>query len=606
MMENANEKKWFVYMTDHHEGPFTAQQLQEMFETGRISLSSHAWCDGMADWTVIDQISSLAELSKPKSTQSGPTLVAASTEKSEPAAKESFMPILEVAPVSEDSAASPVSVSPLISLETKEEATNSTSPAPVISLNSASPQSKTTETLSPLKLEEKSETTNTDRVFGKVHNPDEWTKTDVRQFSAGRDIPTDTLVHAPKSAAKSNKTRLGILLLILACAVGGFYYWQQRGAKSVPTASTSSGPSWVSSVWSATLSTFGKLPVVGGYFSPLPSLADVKPEEMEELKTAARAPLKEGSKVAMALSQTDLASPKIYIATNLPDDTQLDVIFVGVPESLLNQTSFAERVQASVKKRLATTAPLRAADGGQIPRGQYFIYVVESQGQPSAVMTELASVPPANGNLPAKVLSMAPQSRGGKVFGSKALFLGGPKDDGYAQRLTEYHEKLQTKSQQELSELNQYYATLESQFTSTDAEFEKYLNGGKVTPAKAKAWAKFHDNFTALQNQLAQASAQWGGASPEALEKEYFYHMLYAHLQKLVLHVNQVHEHHQSFFAGLDRSGNMGKDERKAFEDKLAQLSSDCAQVLGAFKEKLDTATNTPPTANGMPVREGL
>jgi len=624
MMENANEKKWFVYMTDHHEGPFSAQQLQEMFETGRITQSSHAWCDGMADWTVIDQIASLAEVSKAKSkpSNSGPTLVAATvtaigpssasstkttTSAPDQALVESVSPVLEV--VTEPATPNSQHSLPLFSLEPKleSESDHASEPAPVISLEAKDAKGGTNtsiESPAAFKLEEKREITNADLVFGTVHNPNEWTKTDVKQFSAGRDIPAGDVSRTdlPQNKAKNNKTRIGILLLLLAVVLGGGYYWKLKTASPASTPASvpanNSGPSWWSTAWNGTLATLAKIPGLGAYLSPLPQLTDIKPEEMEELKTAARASLKEGASVAIAMSQTDLASPKLYLASNLPEDTQLDVIFIGVPESLLNQTSFTQKIQTSVKKKLATTAPLRAQDGGPIPRGQYFVYVVESQGQPSQVTSELSNVPVAKGNFPAKVLSLSPQARGGKVFATKALFLGGPKDEGYAQRLTEYHEKLRTKAQQELSELNQYYSTLESQFTSSDSEFEKYLNGGKLTPAKTKAWNKFHETFTGLQNQLTQASAQWGGASPEVLEKEYFYHNLYAHLQKLVLHVNQVHEHHNSYFSG--------SVDRATFEERLAQLSSDCAQVLGAFKEKLEQAANTPPTANGMPVREGL
>lgn len=47
-----NEKKWFVYLSDHHEGPFSLDELKEKVEINAISASSYVWKEGMADWLV--------------------------------------------------------------------------------------------------------------------------------------------------------------------------------------------------------------------------------------------------------------------------------------------------------------------------------------------------------------------------------------------------------------------------------------------------------------------------------------------------------------------------------------------------------------------------
>lgn len=66
-------KKWFIYVGDHHEGPFSADEVFQKIKSGVVNTpisETHVWCEGMADWQLMEQVPELkpliAQLAKPK------------------------------------------------------------------------------------------------------------------------------------------------------------------------------------------------------------------------------------------------------------------------------------------------------------------------------------------------------------------------------------------------------------------------------------------------------------------------------------------------------------------------------------------------------------
>lgn len=53
------QKKWFVYMEDHHEGPFTPEEIYQRQKAGNVNPESYVWCEGMADWQMLEQVAEL-------------------------------------------------------------------------------------------------------------------------------------------------------------------------------------------------------------------------------------------------------------------------------------------------------------------------------------------------------------------------------------------------------------------------------------------------------------------------------------------------------------------------------------------------------------------
>ena len=58
-MNSELQKKWFVYISDHHEGPFNAVELSQKQKTGSVSNQSYIWTEGMADWKPLFEVSEL-------------------------------------------------------------------------------------------------------------------------------------------------------------------------------------------------------------------------------------------------------------------------------------------------------------------------------------------------------------------------------------------------------------------------------------------------------------------------------------------------------------------------------------------------------------------
>lgn len=65
-MDNANEQKWFVYIGDKHEGPFSVAEIGQKIKEGIITTEQYVWCDGMADWLPMMDVSDFKSLAPAK------------------------------------------------------------------------------------------------------------------------------------------------------------------------------------------------------------------------------------------------------------------------------------------------------------------------------------------------------------------------------------------------------------------------------------------------------------------------------------------------------------------------------------------------------------
>ena len=113
----SDEKKWFVYVGDHHEGPFTVEEIQTKISQGAVAVDGFAWADGMGDWMPMSQIPafgdgpSLTTLSKEQPHEAHPEPSAESSTQSPPltlvAASQVDQPEMSRAPEQPHSAPAP-------------------------------------------------------------------------------------------------------------------------------------------------------------------------------------------------------------------------------------------------------------------------------------------------------------------------------------------------------------------------------------------------------------------------------------------------------------------------------------------------------------------
>lgn len=58
-MNTEIDKKWFVYVGDHHEGPFSLKEVSDKKKSGQVSDESYVWCEGMDDWLMMSRVPEL-------------------------------------------------------------------------------------------------------------------------------------------------------------------------------------------------------------------------------------------------------------------------------------------------------------------------------------------------------------------------------------------------------------------------------------------------------------------------------------------------------------------------------------------------------------------
>ncbi len=61
-MDGFNEKKWFVYLADHHEGPFSLDEIETKIRGHEVTTSNFIWCEGMADWKSMTELTEFAPM----------------------------------------------------------------------------------------------------------------------------------------------------------------------------------------------------------------------------------------------------------------------------------------------------------------------------------------------------------------------------------------------------------------------------------------------------------------------------------------------------------------------------------------------------------------
>jgi hypothetical protein len=64
-MDGFDEKKWFLYLSDHHEGPFSLAEIQEKMSGGQVSTANYVWCEGMPDWKPMTEVPAFVSLVNP-------------------------------------------------------------------------------------------------------------------------------------------------------------------------------------------------------------------------------------------------------------------------------------------------------------------------------------------------------------------------------------------------------------------------------------------------------------------------------------------------------------------------------------------------------------
>lgn len=518
-MDATQEKKWFIYIGDHHEGPISIDEIQQKLSQGQVTSGSFVWAEGMPDWKAMNEIDAFQGLSQ-------------SASDSAPA------PAPVAAPIQEDA------------------------PAPALA-----------------------------------------TAEEIQMPNENKSAPVQVV-------GGQSKMKRAIRLLILLggpAAIIGLYMAGMLNPLLENPAVKAMTISMTESVRPQLIALSEKVPLLKGIISPIPHLEDVNPDELEELKHAAGQPEGGAPVVALAMSQGDLLMPSFYAAGNVSEGAQYFLVVVGIGDTLLNQTSFDVSRKVTFSKKMAKSEPVRAPDGKSLPRGEYFVTIQDSlpEATPAApaVQTPPQTPPPAQPGQPAAAVPppeppAQPVAKKINVLVKKQYFLGGPKDATYQQRLKEYHDRIKAKAVGELNEVKQFAATLESQITGTATAFAKMKGKSPKTLklAQKKQWEAHHTKWEQLQKQLDQSFSAW---TPDVLNREMFYSMLYSRLQNIATTLNKFHQLEHSYFTDP-------KVDVAQIEGMHGPMLNELQATLGELKAKIDQAEKIPPSPRGLPRKDGL
>lgn len=493
-MDGFKEKKWFVYMGDHHEGPFSLEEIQGKMQAGLVTASQYAWCEGMGDWQQIPEVEAFQSILKP-SLRLVPSVPPTPTERREPTLTDAT----RMAPVSSGEGTIAVSRTDLHA--PAAESVPGTASAVV-------------ETATPFVAQVLTEP-----------QPQAMAASEVVTIAAhAPSIETpfaeEELVQKPKrNFRRLLRPLLWIALLasVTAAAVLGVFDPLLSSPAVVGVSRT---------IGNATrpvmLQLAEKVPLVSRWFSPIPRLDEVSAADWPDFVDAARVP-EPGTapRVGVAVAQPDLLQPSFLVSSPLPDGTVFDIEVEGVPDTLLNHTEFFAKSRATLASRWGRSDAIRTPDGRPVPRGEYWVRVFEA-GKGGA---------------------------GAQPLSRKGYFLGGVRDDTYRDRLKEYHVRLAEKAKAELEELKQFTGSVEQQLQSTQSEFTRYraAKGKKPVAAAAKTWANFHKKWTQFDAQLSGTVQSW---TPEKLQTDTFYSSLYERVKAAALAQSQVHGLHHAWTTG--------------------------------------------------------
>jgi hypothetical protein len=312
----------------------------------------------------------------------------------------------------------------------------------------------------------------------------------------------------------------------------------------------------------------------------IPNIQDVPVDTLQTLELAMVGSPTQGKKFEIALAQTDPNRPYFYVATNLPDQTKLDLILIGNGETLLNRLQFSAASRVTTTFGLGKSEPILALGANPIPKGEYQVFLVEANeaSPPSAV------------------------SPGTNFLFNKTFFIGGPRDETYLTRLKAFHEKIKQSAERESQELKQYSDTLQMQFQMLTQEFSKYSKVQKPSPRQMAAWAKTVTSWKQLNGQMEQTIQTW---TPETLQNEFFYGKTYENVKGSYESLQKLFNMENAFLEPAARaSADSANADRNAFDIQHGKATSEARDSLDLLKNRVEAILKAPKTASGLPTRE--
>ncbi|MBI3555330.1 MAG: DUF4339 domain-containing protein [Deltaproteobacteria bacterium] len=569
-MEN---KEWFLYVVDHHEGPFSADEVKKLIKKGQAKNSSYVWKDGLEDWMLMADVTELG----PGGSKSDGHGAFSFLTKFSGLLKRKPKPGSGNEPHVPGAAAAALAAGDGASISTGPDISDVSASDSVWCLNSNK------EFSGPFSLKNIVRKVNDGNVavedgvwkegwssFVRIANIPgfmEGVKPDVLAGKTEKKKKKKVSASAKGAAAamgmgsggaavagyswyKSRKVKFLLLVAVPAtiyqAVVMGFAdpllekipgskekikaldlkpLPVNKLARYIFMAQDMAMPLIYSGV--------AKLPEpIQAYFSmlQLPEGVELLPNDVENLREVSSSDLKGGVRVASALPPGDEMNPGFYIASNAPSGTNFTVALRGKEGTLLNATGYEKTFSVEITKHLGS-APRFTSEGGKpLPKGEYILLIYESDKQTDqAAMKALAESP--------KRAAPMQIPTGKSAFVVDTFFLGGKKDATYLAKLKDYQTRVRARAGTEALELKELALLLEEVANKSYTKFTTY-SPMPPGPQRKTLWAKYHADYAKISGQI---KATLSKLTPEA-RKELALPQLYAQTEKTYELTERLHQ----------------------------------------------------------------
>ncbi|MEW6056371.1 MAG: DUF4339 domain-containing protein [Bdellovibrionota bacterium] len=501
------QKEWFLYVVDHHEGPFTASEVKELVNKGEALPNSFVWREGYADWVMMSDAKEFGS-GGPKSDGHGVPSFNVSVPANAPKKVTPVQTQTSVSMNLDENAwclnsrkkfSGPFSLKSIASMVADGEA----------SLKDSVWREGLTKFLTLSDIPEVVAQVEADKVEGKKEKKGFFGKAKREKASSASALG---LTGASKTRQK-NKFKLGFVskLVVLGVLVATYHFASQGRFDSLIGRSLGLPPLpmdlFTKEIKPHYYKAVALLPEPAkAFLSPVALPEGLTAEDSSLLREAALADATLGIRFASALPSGEELNPSFVLASNAPDGTQVEITLRGKEGTLLNATGYEKTSAAQFLKGVAQTSKFVFEDGKPLPKGEYTLAITR-RGQPEPQVV-------------------------------REYFLGGKRDAAYATRLNEFNERIRARKSEELGLLRQLTETLDSMANESATKFQSLAKVSAVRKRKSQ-WNQYHVKYSQMSNQIRSVIAKTADGSARAT---LFFPDLHTQAAKAFEFTEQLHQ----------------------------------------------------------------
>lgn len=555
------EKEWFLYVADHHEGPFTIDEIKKLVKSGEAKSTSYVWKEGFEDWMMMTDITEFGYTGPKGDSHGAPSFIVSSAPQQAGVGPSESVWCLN----SRKTFTGPHSLKTIIRKVNDGQASVKDS-----IWREGWSSFVTISEIPEIMKEVKATVLEGDKAVTPKAGDS------AKALGMGGGPATRTYKWYKSRPFFMVSILLSIMFVYQLLASGHLKpVFEMIGLKE-QVASLELAPlpfekaiDVAMQAKDMALPTFEKaltlLPDdMRAWLSSIEIPEGLSPVDAETVREIAMMSLKDGVRVASLLPAGDEFNPSFVIVANVPDGTSFTAVLRGKEGTLLNAFSYERTAYVDMHKSVGRT-PRFAYEGNKpLPKGEYVLVVYESDQQIPEAAAALSGL--SKKQTPASV----PQ---GKVaFVVDSYFLGGKRDPNYATRLREFNERIKARLEQESNELKQITMTLESMANESATKFFA-LASTPATPRRKAEWDQYRLKYAKISEQV---KAMLDKSNPgDAKTNEYALPQLY---RKAIQTYELTERLHQTETEHMEKGGSM---------DSVKALASQTAGTLNELKQAI-------------------